>query len=493
MAGKAPKSIRDFIKLLEKEGELHTIKQSISAVLEITEITDRVSKGKNSLPNKALCFEQVEDYDMPLVINAFGSQRRMELALGVNNLKEIADKIADLIHPPKAKGILDKLSLLPKLTEVAGSVFPKSVKSGPCQEVVITDPNQKMLDLLPILTCWPEDGGPYITLTNVFTKDVESGVQNIGMYRMQKYANNQTGMHWQKHHDGNRLYENAKALGKNYVEVAVAIGAPPAVIYAATAPLPPGIDEIMLAGFLQGSPVEMVKCKTVDIDVPAQSEIIIEGRVPIGELRREGPFGDHTGVYSLADDYPVFHVTAVTHRKNPVYMTTVVGKPPQEDFYLGKATERIFLPLLKLFISEIVDMNLPAEGIFHNCVVISIDKRYPLHAKKTMSAVWGFGQMMFSKYVVIVDKDCDVHNLSEVAWRVFNHTDPKRDILIVDGPLDVLDHASPTYAYGSKLGIDATVKWESEGFLREWPNDIVMTPEVVKQVDTKLSELFKGV
>jgi 4-hydroxy-3-polyprenylbenzoate decarboxylase len=230
----------------------------------------------------------------------------------------------------------------------------------------------------------------------------------------------------------------------------------------------------------------------VDIDVPAESEIIIEGYVPMGEVMPEGPFGDHTGVYSLADDYPVFYITAVTHRKNPVYMTTVVGKPPQEDYYLGKATERIFLPLLKLFISEIVDMNLPAEGIFHNCVILSIDKRYAMHAKKTISAVWGFGQMMFSKYVVIVDKDCDVHNLSEVAWRVFSHTDPKRDTLMVEGPLDVLDHASPTYAYGSKLGIDATVKWESEGFTREWPDDIVMTPEVVKTVDEKLESLFKG-
>jgi 4-hydroxy-3-polyprenylbenzoate decarboxylase len=491
-----PKSLREFLKGIEKAGELVSVSAPVSPVLEITEITDRVSKGPAD-KNKALLFKNLEGSSWPVLINAFGSQRRMELALGVESFTEIQDKIAELIKPPAAPGgssgvlgLFDKLSMLPKYADLA-NVFPKVIKgAAPCQEVVITDPVQPMLDLLPILTCWPDDGGPYITLPVVYTKDQETGARNAGMYRLQKYSNTETGMHWQKHHDGNRLYENARRLGKDRVEVAIALGAPPAVIYSATAPLPPGIDEMMLAGFLQKAPVELVQCKTVDMQVPAESEIIIEGYVLLDEKRREGPFGDHTGVYSLADDYPVLHVTAVTHRKDPIYQTTIVGKPPQEDYYLGKATERIFLPLLKLFISEVVDMNLPAEGIFHSCIIVSIDKRYPGHAKKVMSSIWGFGQLMFSKYVIVVDKEVDVHNLSDVAWRVFNHTDPRRDTLMVDGPLDVLDHACPIMAYGSKLGIDATIKWESEGFNREWPDELVMTPDVQERVTARWNELF---
>jgi 4-hydroxy-3-polyprenylbenzoate decarboxylase len=387
---------------------------------------------------------------------------------------------------------MDKMMMLPKLAE-AGKFFPKTITGpAPCQEVVITDPTQPMLDKLPILTCWPDDGGPFITMPVVFTKDQETGERNAGMYRLQKYSNTSTGMHWHKHHDGNRLYENAKRMGKDRIEVAVALGAPAHVIYSATAPLPPGIDEMIFAGFLHSEPVKMVKCKTIDMEVPAESEIILEGYVEIGEIRNEGPFGDHTGYYSLADDYPVFHLTAMTHRQNPVYATTIVGKPPQEDYYLGKATERIFLPLLRLFISEVVDMNLPAEGVFHNCVILSIDKRYPGHAKKVMSSVWGFGQMMFSKYVVIVDKDVNVHDLSDVAWRVFNNTDPRRDTQMVDGPLDILDHACPMWAYGSKLGIDATVKWANEGFDREWPDEIIMDEATRNKVTGRWNEYFAG-
>jgi 4-hydroxy-3-polyprenylbenzoate decarboxylase len=297
-------------------------------------------------------------------------------------------------------------------------------------------------------------------------------------------------MHWQKHHDGNRLYENARAMGKDYLEVAVAIGCAPHIVYSATAPLPPGIDEMILAGFLHNEPVKMVQCKTIDNQVPAHADIILEGRVPLNQLRWEGPFGDHTGYYSAADDYPIFNVTAVTHRKNPTYMTTIVGKPPQEDCYMGKATERIFLPLVRLFVSEIVDMNLPWEGVFHNCMILSIDKRFPGHAKKVMSSIWGFGQMMFSKYVIVVDKHVDVQDLSQVAWHVFNDTDPRRDMMFADGPLDILDHATPMWGYGSKVGIDATKKWPEEGFNRDWPDEIYMDSKTQESIEARWNELF---
>jgi len=329
-----------------------------------------------------------------------------------------------------------------------------------------------------------------MTYPCVFLKDPATGERNVGMYRMQKYDNTTTGMHWHKHHDGNRIYENARRLGKDRVEVAAAFGCAPHVIYSATAPLPPGIDEMILAGFLHSEPVKMVKCKTIDNEVPANAELVVEGYVLLDEIRWEGPFGDHTGYYSLADNFPVLHVTAITHRKNPIYQTTIVGKPPQEDCYLGKATERIFLPLLKLFISEIVDMNLPWEGVFHNCVILSIDKRYPGHAKKVMSSVWGFGQMMFSKYVIVVDKHVNVHDPGQVAWHVFNNTDPKRDMMFADGPMDILDHATPLLAYGSKVGIDATQKWASEGFDRNWPDEIEMDLETRTKVDARWEEYF---
>ncbi len=484
-----PKNLRQFLDLLDQQDELTRIQVPVSPDLEITDITDRVSKNQG-MANKALYFESVQGYDMPLVINTMGSFERMKLALGIEHFEEVQRRITEFVKPSMPSSLLDKVMMLPKLAEL-NQFLPRQIKgSAPCQEVVITDPSQPMLDKLPILTCWPDDGGPFITMPVVFTKDVETGERNAGMYRLQKYSNSSTGMHWHKHHDGNRLYENARRAGKDRIEVAVALGAPPHVIYSATAPLPPGIDEMIFAGFLHREPVKMVKCKTIDMEVPAESEIILEGYVRLDEIRREGPFGDHTGYYSLADDYPVFHITAMTHRANPIYCTTIVGKPPQEDYYLGKATERIFLPLLKLFISEVVDMNLPAEGVFHNCVILSIDKRYPGHARKVMSSVWGFGQMMFSKYVIIVDKDVNVHDLSDVAWRVFNNTDPKRDTMMVDGPLDILDHACPMWAYGSKMGIDATVKWPSEGFDREWPDEITMDETTRNTVTRRWQEYF---
>ncbi|GIM48195.1 menaquinone biosynthesis decarboxylase [Collibacillus ludicampi] len=475
----AYKDLRHFIEVLEKKGLLVRVREEVDPVYEITEITDRVTKKFGP----ALLFENVKGFDIPVLINTFGSYERMNLALEVHSLDEIGEQVKELIQPPTPASFLDKLKALPKLAELS-SFLPKMVKHAPCQEVVITD--EPSLDMLPILKCWPDDGGKFITMPLVFSKDPETGKRNCGMYRMHVFDGKTTGMHWHKHKDGAHHFDKLKKSGKKgRMEVAVAIGADPAVVYSATAPLPPVIDEMMFAGFLRKAPVEMVKCKTVDIEVPAHAEIVLEGYVDLDELRMEGPFGDHTGYYSLADLYPVFHLTAITHRKNPIYMTTIVGIPPQEDAFLGKATERIFLPLLRTIVPEVVDMNMPLEGVFHNCVILSIKKRYPWQAKKVMHAVWGTGQMMFTKLIIVVDEDVDVHNLSEVAWRVFNNIDAKRDITIVEGPVDALDHASPMPLIGTKMGIDATKKWPSEGHHREWPNDIVMSEEIKRLVDEK--------
>jgi 4-hydroxy-3-polyprenylbenzoate decarboxylase len=481
--------LREYLDRLQAADELLTIDQPVSAHLEITEIADRVSKQQNA-PNKALLFTNVAGASVPLAINVLGSHQRMLGALCAPDYATIQERIQFFVKPEVPGSLWKKLQMLPKLAELNNFIPRTSKAPAPCQEVVITDTTQPMLDKLPILTCWPQDGGPFITFPIIITKDAETGERNVGMYRMQKYDNCTTGMHWHKHHDGARMYENARRLGKDRVEVAVALGCAPHVVYSATAPLPPGLDELLFAGFLHNKPVQMVKCKTIDMEVPAHAEIILEGYVLLDELRWEGPFGDHTGYYSLADDFPVFHITAMTHRQNPIYLTTIVGKPPQEDCYMGKATERIFLPLLKLFISEIVDMNLPWEGVFHNCVIISIDKRFPGHAKKVMSSLWGFGQLMFSKYVIVVDKHVDVQNVAEVAWHVFNNTDPKRDMMFAEGPLDILDHASPMWAYGSKVGLDATKKWATEGFTREWPDEIEMDATTRQAVTDKWANLF---
>lgn len=483
------KDLREFIQKLKEEKELLEISTGVSSELEITEITDRASKNIG-LPNKALMFNNVEGYDMPVLINAFGSFKRMNMALGVNNIKDIAARIENLIKPEVPDSIIGKMTMLPKLFEVS-KFFPQIVQNAPCQEVIITDLNQPILDKLPILKCWPQDGGKFITLPLVITKNPITGVRNTGMYRLQKFDNLTTGMHWHKHHDGAKNFEDAKKLGKK-LEVAVCLGGDPAVIYSATAPVPPGIDEMIFAGFLREKPVRLVKCKTIDLEVPADAEIILEGYIdPAEDFRLEGPFGDHTGYYSLSDMYPAFHITAMTHRKNPVYPTTIVGKPPQEDCYMGKATEQIFLPVLRQIIPEIVDMNLPIEGVFHNCAIISINKRYPGHAGKVISAVWGLGQLMFTKFVIIVDSDVDVHNISEVSWKIFNNVDPSRDSIILKGPVDVLDHSSELLGYGGKMGIDATKKWESEGFSRRWPDEIVMSEEIKKKVDSKLHEYMR--
>jgi 4-hydroxy-3-polyprenylbenzoate decarboxylase len=481
----AYKNLKEFIADLKQRDELLEIDIPVNSELEITEITDRASK-EVGFPNKALLFKNVEGYEMPVLTNA--SYRRMAMSLGVNDVREIAKRIEELLKPEIPDTLAGKAVLLPKLIEVS-QFPPQIVKIASCQEVVITDLTQPILDKLPILKCWTEDGGAFITLPLVITKNPHTGARNMGMYRLQKFDNVTTGMHWHKHHDGAKNFEDARRLGRKF-EVAVALGCDPAVTYAATAPVPQGIDEFIFAGFLRKKPVPLVKCVTVDLEVPADAEIVLEGYVDLDERRVEGPFGDHTGYYSLADKFPVFHITAMTHVKEPIYPATVVGKPPQEDCYMGKATEQIFLPVLRKILPEIVDMNLPLEGVFHNCAIIGINKAYPGHANKVINAVWGLGQLMFTKFVIIVDKEVDVHNLSEVCWRVFNNTDPSRDCQITKGPLDILDHASDLLGFGGKMGIDATKKWAEEGFSREWPAEITMSEEIKRKVDEKFKNYF---
>lgn len=468
-------SLTEFIQRLEKEGELVRIKEEVDPILEITALTDKVSKSPEG--GKALLFEKPKGSPYPVLINAFGSRKRMSLSLGVGDLEEHAAAIRELLEMKPPKGLVDKLKFLPKLAEI-GKFPPVEVSKGPCQEVVEKDPD---LTTLPVLKCWPQDGGRFITFPLVYTQDPETEIRNIGMYRMQVYDAKTTGMHWQVHHGGAGHYRKAEKAGKK-LEVAVTLGGDPALTYAATAPLPEGIDELLFAGFLRKKPVELVKCKTVDLWVNADADFVLEGYVEPGERRLEGPFGDHTGYYSLADQYPVFHVTCITHRKNPIYPTTIVGKPPMEDGWLGKATERIFLPLMQKVLPEVVDLDLPVDGLFHNLAIVSIDKQYPQHARKVMFALWGLGQMMLNKVLVIVDKETNVHDYGQVIWRVGNCMDAKRDVVITEGPLDVLDHTSPMWAWGGKMGIDATRKWKEEGFARDWPDELAMDPAVEARV-----------
>lgn len=475
-------SLRAFIQRLDRTGELRKIRREVDPYLEISAIADRAMKLPDGGP--ALLFEKVKDSKFPLAINLMGSRKRMSWALGVDDLEEVAAEIGALVKLPSEMPptLMGKLQLLPKLGQL-GAIAPKIVGgSAPCQEVVKTG-DAASLDDLPILTCWPDDGGPFITLPLVFTKDEASGKRNVGMYRIQKYGPRETGMHWQRHKVGSRHFANFEAKGRD-IPVAVVLGGDPAMTYAATAPLPDEIDEMVFAGFLRKKLVEMVRCKTIDAEVPADADFVIEGYVPAGERRREGPFGDHTGYYSLADDYPVFKVTAITHRKDAVFPATIVGPPPMEDKYLGLATERLFLPLVKMVLPEVVDYYLPAEGVFHNLALVRIKKRYPGHAFKVMHALWGLGQMMFTKCIVVFDDDVDIQNPAEAVWRAFANIDPERDITFVKGPLDVLDHASPLMSFGSKMGVDATRKWADEGFTREWPEVLTMSTEVTRKVDS---------
>lgn len=473
----AYRDIQDFMLELKKRGMLKEIKAEVDSHLEIAEIIDRVVKSNGP----ALLFTKVKGIEYPLISNIFGSTSRMSLALGVNSLDEIGERITKLLKMPQSMqgGLWAKVKLLPELVNIL-KFQPKYVKVAPCQTVIENYPN---LNTLPILQCWPLDGGKYITMPLVFTRNPENGIQNCGMYRMQIYDSNTTGMHWHVHKDGYHNFLKA-SNGAEKMDVAVALGCDPAIIYSATAPLPPDIDEMMLAGFLRQEAVEMVKCRTNDLLVPAHAEFILEGYVDIVEKRREGPFGDHTGFYSSPDDYPVFHITCMTRKKNPVYPTLIVGKPLMEDYYLGKITERIFLPFLKIIIPEIIDINFPSEGVFHNCLVVAIRKTYPGQASKVMHAIWGLNQMMFTKMIIVVDAHVNVQNMSQVGWWVLNNIDAERDITIMRGTLDVLDHSSPTALVGSKIGIDATKKMPGEGYKREWPQEIAMC-EVIKEKVTR--------
>ena len=548
--------LRDWIKALEKHGELRRIREEVSPELEITEITDRVSKiGSFSHPFRkergkdgaredyapggpALLFENVKGHPgHKVLINQFGSERRMALALGVDRIDDIAERIHALMNvKPPSGGFLDKLKMLPQLAEL-GNIFPKTVsaKDAPCKEVIRRDNFD--LDFFPILKCWPHDGGRFITLPCVHTRDPRNGKRNIGMYRMQVYDGQTTGMHWQRQKVAAEHYREALraaaaagaesdpalnasaarvammaesaggavtipeqpagaipqlALGNlkgSRLEVAVAIGTDPATTFSAIVPAPPEVEEFLIAGFLRGKPVEIVKCETVDLEVPAHAEIILEGYVELGELRSEGPFGDHTGFYTLPDDYPVFHLTCITHRKDPIYAATIVGKPPMEDAWMGHAVARIFLPAMKMTIPELVDINLPVEAVFHNLMIVSIKKSYPGHARKVMNAIWSLGQAMFTKCIIVVDEDCDVQNIPEVVLRVANNIDPERDIQFMLGPVDSLDHSSRLPNYGSKMGVDATRKWKAEGFERPWPAMIEMDRTTKEKIDAMWAKL----
>ena len=479
----AYKDLREFIKRLERERELKRISAEVDVDLEITEITDRVSKQGGP----ALLFEKPRSqkdslaYRMPLLINTLGSKKRMEMALDVSSLEDVAQRIEDLLEMRPPEGLLDKMKMLPKLAEI-GSFFPKTVKTGPVKEII--EREDFSLAHLPVMKCWPQDGGRFITFPMVITRSPRSGRRNVGCYRMQVYDERTTGMHWQIHKGGAEHFRWLERQGKGRrLEVAVAIGADPITMLAGILPLPEDLDEFLFAGFLRKDPVELVACETVDLEVPAHAEIVLEGYVDLDDIRVEGPFGDHTGFYSLEDKFPAFHLTCITRRKDPIYVSTIVGVPPMEDYWMGYAVERLFLPLMRKQMPEVVDMHMPVEGVFHNLLIVSIRKSYPGHARKVMNAIWGLPGAMFSKCIVVVDDDVDVHNVREVAWKALNHIDPERDIQFVLGPVDQLEHASRLPNFGSKMGIDATRKWPSEGFARPWPDEVVMDEETKAKID----------
>ncbi len=516
--------LRDWIQILDKAGELKRIRAEVDPILEMAEITDRASKLRGApghAPGRipataggpALLFENVKGYPGARVLmNQFGSERRMRLALGVDSLDEIAGRIRALLEVKSPEGLLEKLKMLPKLADM-GRLFPKTIpaKDAPCKQVILRD-NFSLLDF-PVLQCWPLDGGRFITLPCVVTRDPRTGKRNMGMYRMQVYDGQTTGMHWQRQknaaehlrdrlraaagdaparvramaetagataHIGNVLDPGSPAAR---LEVAVAIGTDPATTFSAIVPAPPEVEEFLISGFLRQQPLELVRCETVDLEVPAHAEIVLEGYVRLDELRSEGPFGDHTGFYTMEEDYPVFHIACITHRQDPIYSATIVGKPPMEDAWMGKAVERIFLPLFRLTLPEIVDINLPPEAVFHNLMIVSIRKSYAGHARRVMNGIWAMGQAMFTKCIIVVDEDCDVQDLAEVTLRVANNIDPERDIQFTLGPIDSLDHSSRLPNYGSKMGIDATRKWAAEGFTRPWPAEIAMDPATKSRVD----------
>jgi 4-hydroxy-3-polyprenylbenzoate decarboxylase len=479
----AYRDLRDFIDRLEREHELKRISAEVDVDLEITEITDRVSKSGGA----ALLFEKPRSardgvtYSMPLLINAVGSKRRIELALEVERLEAAARRIEDLLEMKPPEGFLDKVKMLPKLAELGG-FFPRTARSGPVKEVI--ERTDFSLARFPIMKCWPQDGGRFITWPIVITRSPKTGRRNVGCYRMQVYDDRTTGMHWQIHKGGAEHFRWLERQGKGRrLEVAAAIGADPATMLAGVMPLPEDLDEFLFAGFLRQEPVELVKCETVDLEVPAHAEIVLEGYADLDDIRTEGPFGDHTGYYSLEDKFPAFHITCITRRRNPIYVSTLVGRPPMEDYWMGYAVERLFLPLMRKQMPEVVDMHMPAEGVFHNLLIVAIRKSYPGHARKVMNAIWGLPGAMFSKCIVVVDHDVNVHDPAEVAWKALNHIDPERDIQFMLGPVDQLDHSSRLPNFGSKMGVDATTKWPSEGFTRPWPDEIKMDAETKKRIE----------
>ncbi len=538
--------LQSFIRELESRGQIKRIAAEVDPILEISAITDRVSKlpaaGNAPPPNtdpihgrqggSGLVFENVKGHDIPVAINIFGSYERMRLALGVKNFEDLADRVQQLVKPEMPTTLLEKMKKLPQLAKLAG-FGPKVVKRGMCQEVVHTD--DANLFSLPTIQCWSRDGEPgyggkpaipsrdrggaeemsheatkrhsheehprlaplrengdvgtgrYITFAGIYTKDLDSGERNVGMYRVQVYGPKLAAMHWHMHHDGARHFRKHKARGKQ-MPLAIVFGGEPVLPYAATCPLPPDVSELLFAGFLNDGGIELCPCKTIPLEVPVNAEIVIEGWVDPEQTLWEGPFGDHTGFYSLADRYPALHVSAITHRKNPVFPATIVGFPPQEDYYLGKATERIFLPLLRMLIPDIVDYSLPMFGAFHNCVFVSIRKEYPMQARKVMSSIWGAGQMMFAKMIVVVDEHVNVHDEQDVFFHMGANVDWRRDTAIVDGPCDILDHATPYYGTGAKIGIDATRKIAGEGVVRDWPDELKMSDEITALVQRRWAE-----
>jgi len=490
--------LQSFVQDLERRGQLQRVSAEVDPVLEISEIADRVSKSPaagDAPPPKtdpihgrcggsALLFEKVKDSALPVAINLFGSYERMRLALGCEDFESLARRVQQLVKPEIPTTLLEKMKKLPELARMAG-YSPKVVKRGICQQVVRTDDAD--LRELPLIQCWPEDAGRYITFGGMYTRCPETGTRNVGMYRAQLLGPKLIAMHWHMHHDGARHHRRYAARGQA-MPLAIVLGGEPVLPYAATCPLPPDVSELLFAGFLNEGGIELVPCKTIDLEVPANAEIVIEGLVHATETVLEGPFGDHTGYYSLADRYPRYDVTAITHRQDPIYPTTIVGRPPQEDYYLGKVTERLFLPLLQILIPDVLDYNLPMFGAFHNCVFVKIRKEYPLQARKVMSSIWGAGQMMFSKLIIVVDEDVDVHNEQEVLFQVGANWDPRRDTVIVDGPVDILDHAAPYHGSGSKMGLDATRKIAGEGQVREWPGQIIMSEPIRELVTRRWGE-----
>jgi 4-hydroxy-3-polyprenylbenzoate decarboxylase len=484
-------TLRDFIDALDGAGELVRISRPVSLDRELCEIADRVMKSEGG--GEALLFEHPilmngARSEFPVAINLFGSMKRMATSLGVSDLDEIGARITSLLQMKVPEGFVAKLALLPRLLEVGR--FPPRIRSGtpPCQEIVWRG-NEVNLDLLPLMKCWPEDGGAYITFPMVITRDPKRGIRNVGMYRIMQTGRDTLAMHWQRHKVGAAHWREMAERGER-MPVCIALGADPPSMYSASAPLPPTVDEFLFAGFLRGKPVSLAKAVTCDLEVPAEADFVLEGYIdPAEALVTEGPFGDHTGFYSLADLYPQVHVTAITRRNQPVFPATIVGRPPMEDFYLGHATERIFLPLLKLTIPEIVDYHMPAEGIFHNLVFVSIKKEYPGQAYKVMNALWGQGLMSLAKVLIVVDEWVNVRDTREAWWVALNNIDPQRDARFTMGPMDVLDHSSRAFTYGSKIGIDATRKLPEEGFTREWPAVIEMDAETKRKVDAMWTEL----